>query len=69
MEIAEARQLSMYLCRDMMGTSLSNIGLYFGGRDHTTVMHAIKTIKTKSKESNKIDKIISTVQRELGDSM
>ena len=69
MEIAEARQLSMYLCRDIMGTSLSNIGLYFGGRDHTTVMHAIKTIKTKSKENHKIEKIISTIQREFGDSI
>jgi len=41
MEIAEARQISMYLCRKIIGTSLNNIGVYFGGRDHTTVMHAV----------------------------
>ena len=69
MEIAEARQVCMYLCRDIMGTSLSNIGLYFGGRDHTTVMHAIKAIKKKSKENKKITKIISTIQKELGESL
>ena len=44
MEIAEARQVSMFLCRDIMGTSLNNIGMFFGGRDHTTVMHALKTV-------------------------
>ena len=48
MEIAEARQVSMFLCREVMGLSLSNIGMFFGGRDHTTVMHALK-LSEKSK--------------------
>ena len=44
-EIVEARQTAMYLSRSLIGDSLSNIGVYFGGRDHTTVMHAVKKIE------------------------
>ena len=65
MEIAEARQLSMYLCRDIIGTSLSNIGVYFGGRDHTTVIHAVKTIDKKRKKDERIEKIINSLKQEL----
>ena len=66
MEIAEARQLSMYLCRDIIGTSLMNIGVYFGGRDHTTVMHAVKTIDNKKSNNNRVKEIITSVKQELG---
>ena len=44
MEIAQARQVSMFLSREILGKSLSGIGMYFGGRDHTTVLHACKKI-------------------------
>ncbi len=66
MEIAEARQLSMYLCRNIIGVSLNNIGVYFGGRDHTTVMHAVKTINNRKQKDTRIEKIITTVRQELG---
>ena len=45
MEIAEARQISIYLCREILGTPLVSIGMHFGGRDHSTVLHACKVIK------------------------
>ena len=64
-EIVEARQLSMYLCREIIGTSLNNIGVYFGGRDHTTVIHAVKTISEKRKKSKRIKKIITSLKQEL----
>ncbi len=65
MEIAEARQLSMYLCRNIIGASLNNIGVYFGGRDHTTVMHAVKTIDNKQSKDSRIEKMITTLSQEF----
>ncbi len=66
MEIAQARQVSMYLCRDIMGTSLSNIGMFFGGRDHTTVMHALKTVSQKKLNDVRMEKMITSIRKELG---
>ena len=43
---ARPRQVAMYLCRDMTGRSLPEIGRQFGGRDHTTVLHACRVIPT-----------------------
>jgi len=43
-QIALARQIAMYLCRELTPLSLPKIGLLFGGRDHTTVMYACKKI-------------------------
>jgi len=65
MELVEARQISMYLCRDIMGTSLNNIGVYFGGRDHTTVMHAVKTINNKKTTDHRLNKTIESLKQEL----
>jgi len=65
MEIAEARQISMYLCRNIIGTSLNNIGVYFGGRDHTTVMHAVKTIDQKQEKIERIGKMVHTLKQEM----
>ena len=65
MKIAEARQLSMFLCRDLIRTSLSNIGVYFGGRDHTTVMHAIKKIEEKKAKKKNIGENIAQITQEL----
>ena len=66
MEIAQARQVSMYLCRDIMGTSLNNIGMFFGGRDHTTVMHALKTVSEKKLNDVRMEKMITSIRKELG---
>ena len=66
MEISKARQISMYLCREIMGASLNNIGMYFGGRDHTTVMHAVKCIKEKNEKEEEIKTFIMSVKQDLG---
>lgn len=41
------RQVAMYLTRELTPHSLPNIGRYFGNRDHTTVIHAIRKVESK----------------------
>lgn len=50
-EVAHPRQIAMYLMRTELDTPLSSIGSFFGGRDHTTVLHAVEKIE-KNKESS-----------------
>lgn len=65
MKIAEARQIAIYLCREIMGASLNEIGTQFGGRDHTTVMHACRNIEKKFKEDRRINHLIRSLKQEL----
>ena len=48
--IASARQIAMYLCRELTDLTLPKIGTTFGNRDHTTVMHAAKKIRNEIAE-------------------
>jgi len=51
--VAQARQIAMYLCRELTDLSLPRIGQMFGGRDHTTVMHAGKKIRNEIAQRRK----------------
>jgi len=65
--IALARQVAMYLCREMTNLSLPKIGQLFGNRDHTTVMYANKKISELMKERrsiyNQVTEITSRVKQ------
>src|SRR5215467_10569708 len=52
--LVTARQIAMYLCRELTDLSLPKIGQHFGGRDHTTVMHADRKIRSLMAERRAI---------------
>ena len=53
-QISHARQIAMYLCRDLTDMSLPRVGAVFGGRDHTTVLHAERKIKQLMREQRQV---------------
>ena len=65
--IAQARQVAMYLCRQMTPLSLPAIGQQFGNRDHTTVLHACRKIEKFMSERlgiyNQVTEIINNLNR------
>ncbi|MEO6958234.1 MAG: chromosomal replication initiator protein DnaA, partial [Antricoccus sp.] len=48
------RQIAMYLCRELTDLSLPRIGQHFGGKDHTTVMHAVRKVTNELTEKRHI---------------
>ena len=61
-DIAFPRQIAMYLCREVANMSYPQIGVDFGGRDHSTVMHACKKIEKEVKEKNNTKLIVDSVK-------
>ena len=66
-QIATARQIAMYLCRELTSLSLPKIGQLFGGRDHTTVMYAHKKVTQLIAERrsifNQVAELTSTIRQ------
>ncbi|MCZ9310151.1 chromosomal replication initiator protein DnaA [Corynebacterium uberis] len=64
--VAHARQLAMYLCRELTDLSLPRIGEQFGGKDHTTVMYAERKIRKEMQEKpdtyNEIQRLTQTIK-------
>ncbi len=63
--IAMPRQVCMYLARKHTRFSLEEIGGYFGGRDHTTVMHAVRTIEEKAGLDGKLQAEVGRIEQDL----
>ncbi len=63
--VALPRQVGMYLARHSTRHSLEEIGAHFGGRDHTTVMHAVKTVSRKSNEDESLHNDILAIESRL----
>jgi len=64
-EIAKARQIAMYLCRELTDDSYSRIGTRFGGRDHSTVIHAYRKIEEKREEDADLREDLSALESRL----
>ncbi len=67
--IAFPRQVCMYLARRHTRYSLEEIGGYFGGRDHTTVLHAVRTVDQDCKDDREIAKQINHIDGQLTGTM
>ncbi len=63
--IAFPRQIAMYLSREMTTSTLADIGDSFGGKDHGTVIHAVKLIKKKIETDEKIRHTIRSLETQL----
>ena len=61
-DIAFPRQIAMYLCREIAGMSFPQIGVEFGNRDHSTVMHGYNKIAKEIKDKNSTKLIVESVK-------
>jgi len=64
-DVAHPRQVAMYLCRELTDMSLPKIGQVFGGRDHTTVMHACEKIQEAIEHNNELRRTIMELKRNI----
>ena len=63
--IARPRQIAMYLCKELTSYSYPEIGKAFGGKDHTTVIHAVKKIVSISENDTKLKKQIFELKENI----
>ena len=65
MEVALARQLAMFLSKELTNASLANIGSHIGGRDHSTVIHACKNINKKILDDNDFQRKVESMKNKI----
>lgn len=65
-EVMVPRQISMFLIREILNQSFESIGDCFGGRNHTTVMHACNKVENQMKIDQKLQRDINALKKELG---
>ena len=64
-EVAFPRQIVMYLCQNMTGASLQEIGKYLGGRDHTTIIHGRDKIAADLKKNENLVNTIEIIKKKI----
>lgn len=62
-KIVRPRQIAMYLAKQLTPRSLPEIGRRFGGRDHTTVLHAVRKVESMKSEDGTLAKEIELLRR------
>ena len=63
--IAYPRMVAMYLCRMLTDQSFPRIGLEFGGRDHSTVIHGVDKIEDDLKSNKELKNILDEIKKKL----
>ena len=64
-EVVEARQIAMFLSKMLTKATYKTIGLHFGGRDHSTVIHAISSVTDQTNTNAKIKRIVKDLQHQI----
>jgi chromosomal replication initiator protein len=64
-EVVNARQIAMFLAKDLTNSSLKTIGLNFGGRDHSTVIHACQTVEEQISVNSKFKLTIDNIKKKI----
>jgi chromosomal replication initiator protein len=64
-EIVNARQIAMYVAKELTNFSLKTIGLHFGGRDHSTVIHAYQSVEDQMKTDTKYRTTIEHIRKKI----
>src|SRR5690606_19555972 len=64
-EIVLARQVAMYLSKELTKSSLKTIGLHFGGRDHSTVIHACTSVEKDRLTDPNLNEIINELKSQI----
>lgn len=64
-EIVQARQIAMYFAKKMTKSSLANIGLHCGGKDHATVLHACRTVNNLQETDKHFRKYLDDLEKKL----
>jgi len=64
-EVVIPRQIAMYLVKELTNHSLKTTGLHFGGRDHTTVIHAINTVNLLMGQDEHIRETVKTLRQKV----
>jgi chromosomal replication initiator protein len=64
-EVVNARQIAMYLAKELTNSSLKTIGLHFGGRDHSTVIHSYQTVEDQIKSDEKFRETLKQIQKKV----
>jgi chromosomal replication initiator protein len=60
-QIAYPRQIAMYICKELTPASLPEIGRFFGGKHHTTVLHSVQKIEELRKKDQELDRLIQSL--------
>jgi chromosomal replication initiator protein len=64
-EVVRARQIAMYFCKQFTQNSLKTIGLHFGGRDHSTVIHANNTVEDQMETDDQFRNTVEDIERKI----
>ncbi len=64
--LVHPRQIAMYLCRELTDASFPEIGRHFGGKDHTTIMHACKQIVKAKETDQQLEANIQSLKEQIG---